>query len=160
MKKLLVVILISISALFAVDRPNITYLKTHATEYDATYTDMGNRTIRWVIKADKKHLLRLLSHINYMIKKTLAGTTPQRQYLIFQLESVLGKYIHYRMDIENGALIIDKTADNDCAFALMKAHAYVLKNDFFKGNLSKDYSSAAKQIINSPACKNFKHLFK
>ena len=160
MKKLLVVILISISTLFAIDKPNIIYLKHHATEYNATYQDIGNRTIKWVIKADKKHLLRLLYHINYMIKKTTAGITPHRQYLIFQLESEMGKYIHYKMDIKNGALIIYKKADNDCAFALMKTHAYVLKNDFFKGNLSKDYSSAAKQIINSPACKDFKHIFK
>jgi hypothetical protein len=159
MKKLIVIILISVSSIFAIDRPNITYLKTHSAEYDATYKDMGNRTIRWIVKADKKLLLRLVSHIRYMKEKINSGVSPRKTDLLFNIENIMGKYVHYKIGFENGMLIIDKSADNDCAFEIMKVHAKAVKEDFIdNADLTKNYSELAKQIIASPACKSFQTI--
>ncbi len=161
MKKLVLIGAMFVSAnLFAMNRPNIIYLKSHSKQYDASYKDMGNNTIRWTIKANKKLLKRLVSHIYFMENKIASGTSPRINDKFFNIENVMGKYVHYRIGYDNGNLIIDKSADNVCAFEIIKAHAKIVHDDFFNGVLNKNYSNVATKIINSPECKPFKDILK
>jgi len=176
MKKLMLLILISVSILVADsdinlekdlskvkkhNRANVTYLKINGQAYDVSYQNIGNKTIRWIIKTDTKHLLRLLSHIYYMRNKMKAGYTPHKDDFLFVVEDRLASFIHYRFGFnKDGAFIIDKTADNACAFKIIEAHAKVIQDDFFKGDISKNYSDLAKKIVASPECKEYRHLFK
>jgi hypothetical protein len=161
MKKKLFLIFVFVSSLIAIEKPNITYLKTHKDDIVGEYKDIGNNTIRWTFKANKNNLMRLLSHIKYMKNKIDSGHSPRKMDLLFNIENIMGKYVHYQINFENGNLIIDKSADNDCAFEIVKTHAKIVKEDFMTlGDLTKNYSDKAKEIINSPACKEFKDILK
>jgi len=174
MKKLMLLLLVSISILSADinkdikkatkrGRANITFMKINSSDYDTSYKELGNKTIRWIVKTKPKYLIRLISHVYYMRHKMNAGYTPRKNDLLFVAEDRMAKYIHYKFDfdkITDGILIIDKSADNDCAYAIIKKHADIIQNDFFKGDLSKNYSDVAKEIIASPACKDFRNILK
>ena len=93
-----------------------------------------NMKLIWTIRlkqgADPALLNLLKEHIEQMECILARGGNPRAHDPAFQAEAKLAKYIHTKAYIKGDALIVEKWADNPCAFDVVQAHAKIVKGFF------------------------------
>lgn len=97
-----------------------------------------NKTIIWIITApSKQYLETLVSHIMQMECVVKNGGNPRPFDPVFQVDSVISaKYVHTEIKwINDTAIKVIKTADNECAFEVIKLHADIVKGFFDTGRI-------------------------
>ncbi len=107
-------------------------------KFDASYQILPDeRKLVWRIKlkpgADPELLDLLKEHIEQMKCILESGGSPRAHDPAFQAEAKLSKYIHTEVRLEGNVLIVEKWADNDCAFDVIKGHAEIVKGFFERG---------------------------
>lgn len=140
----------------------ITYLRSnhdHYSDYATTNPYPVQLTINgdqvyWDIQATSEADADILStHIGFMGDALENGQIPRDWDKLFVLEAFLHEQIHTEVTVDGTRVTIYKTADNDCAYSLVKTHAAAVSNEFFAtGDISTDHSGAADEILAQDAC--------
>ena len=97
-----------------------------------------NMTVKWIINAANSQLRDLLvEHIEQMKCIVSRGGTPRPQDPLFQLDALISsKYVNLTIiPINETAVAVVKTAENQCAFEVIKLHAEVVKGFFELGRV-------------------------
>ena len=105
-------------------------------KFEASYQVFPNeKKLVWRIKSNQNpELLKLLKeHIEQMECILENGGNPRAHDPAFQAEAKLSKYIHTKVYFEGDVLVVEKWADNECAFDVIKGHAQIVKGFFEKG---------------------------
>ncbi len=105
-------------------------------KFEASYQVFPEeRKLVWRIKVNQNpELLKLLKdHIEQMKCILESGGNPRAHDPAFQAEAKLSKYIHTKVYFQGDVLVVEKWADNDCAFDVIKGHAQIVKGFFEKG---------------------------
>lgn len=143
---------------------NIPYLRAHHNEYgkeDGTkppvpIKDPARRSIDWIIVADNEQdAEKLAEHIEFMISRLESGANPRAFDKLFLMEAYMKYNRFYTTTVERSGnrVIVAKNAQTACAYDVIAAHSDAVSNDFFgQGNITKDYSSVAENILASPDC--------
>lgn len=153
--------------------PNIGYLKWNHEDYtdpsnvgiNPTFEMIGSDTIVWDIFVDagsKSETTRsakaLVDHIHFMENKVESGRVVRSWDKLFVIEAAMHPYIDLHVEypsVDYSRIKITKTADNACAYEIIKTHATAVSTDFFSGNINKNYSSYADSIMAMPVCYDY-----
>lgn len=150
----------------AAKAPTESYIAYLAANY-ASYTDSGtsnspfatfddaNMSVHWAISAQTtEQANNLKSHVLYMEEAILNGQTPRSWDKLFLMDAYMDLAHAYTTTISvNGTeVIIDKVANNACAYELIKTHAQGVGGWFFHGDIRVSFSNLADQIIALPSC--------
>ena len=154
------------TATAATKAPTESYINYLATNY-ASYTTAGtsnspaatfddaNMSVRWAIATQTAEQAdNLKSHIIYMEQAILNGQNPRAWDKLFLMDAYMDQAHTYTTTITvNGTeVVIDKVANNACAYELIKTHAQGVGGWFFHGDIKVSFSNLADQIIALPAC--------
>ena len=153
---------------FVDSNSNIPYLKQNHDkykEYGSTLSpvpkkDESKLSIDWIIEAQSIDAAKKLAqHIKYMESKLKANQNPRAFDKLFLMEAYMKYHKEYETSIEqNGKIVtVSKVAKNRCAYRVISAHSDAVSKDFFaKGDISKDYSNIAEDILKSQDCSSQK----
>ena len=97
-----------------------------------------NKTIVWIIRGPNKEALEtLVTHIEQMECVIEHGGNPRPFDPLFKVDAeISSKYVHTKIEwINDTAIKVIKTADNDCAWLVIKLHAEVVKGFFTTGRI-------------------------
>lgn len=156
----------SAAAAPAAKAPTESYISYLAANY-ASYTTAGtsnspvasfddaNMSVRWAIATQTtEQANNLKSHVIYMEQAILNGQNPRAWDKLFLMDAYMDQAHTYTTTITvNGTeVIIDKVAQNACAYELIKTHAQGVGGWFFHGDIQVSFSNLADQIIALPAC--------
>jgi hypothetical protein len=141
----------------------ISYLATNYPSYTTAGTsnspaatfDDANMSVRWAIATQTtEQANNLKSHVLFMENAILRGQNPRAWDKLFLMDAYMDQAHTYTTTITvNGTeVIIDKVAQNACAYALIKTHAQGVGGWFFHGDIKVSFSNLADQIIALPAC--------
>ncbi len=116
----------------------INYLfNNHNVFHFRYYEYPQNRTIVWIITGPKEAIDYLEEHIHQMECIIKNGGNPRPFDPIFQVDAkITREYVHTKViRVNDNTLKVVKTADNDCAFEVIKLHAQIVKGFFETGRL-------------------------
>lgn len=154
------------AAVPAAKAPTESYISYLAANY-ASYTTAGtsdspvatfddtNMSVRWAIATQTTEQAdNLKSHILYMEQAILNGQNPRAWDKLFLMDAYMDQGHTYTTTVTvNGTeVVIDKVANNACAYELIKTHAQGVGGWFFHGDIKVSFSNLADQIIALPAC--------
>lgn len=131
------------------------YTKAGTSNSPAATFDDTNMSVRWAIATQTTEQAdNLKSHIIYMEQAILSGQNPRAWDKLFLMDAYMDQSHTYTTTINvNGTeVIIDKVANNACAYELIKTHAQGVGGWFFHGDIQVSFSNLADQIIALPAC--------
>lgn len=162
MKKITIAFVVAASLLFSgivgARGSEIGWLAKNHDKFTADFVENGYRTLEWDIYAPYAAIERLESHLRFMKSRLERGRVVRSWDKFFVLDAAVFHY--YDMEITRTgeeALKIEKWATNDCAYQVIRTHAYVVKTEFFElGDLSNDHSAIADVIIASPECDDYR----
>ena len=90
--------------------------------------------IEWVIEAEDEELAETLYyHVLQMECILERGGTPRAWDPVFKLESKLKPYIETEVELDGNVVKVVKTAENECAWEVIRLHAEVVKGFFERG---------------------------
>lgn len=118
---------------------NIKWLFDHHSEFSFMLHEYPeNKTIVWIIRGPNKEALEtLVTHIEQMECVIEHGGNPRPFDPLFKVDAeISSKYVHTKIEwINDTAIKVIKTADNDCAWLVIKLHAEVVKGFFTTGRI-------------------------
>jgi len=143
---------------------NIPYLKAnHANykEYGSNLTpapvkDVNTKSINWTIAATTQEgAIKLQEHLAFMEAKLLADKNPRGWDKLFLMETYMKFNGYCTTSVERSGtnVVVSKNANTTCAYKVISAHSDAVSGDFFaSGNVMRDYSSIAENILESSDC--------
>lgn len=145
---------------------NIPYLRDNHDHY-SHYSDVSSYPVQmeingdevyWDILADSEEgAIKLAEHVEFMSGALHRGQVPRSWDKLFVLEAYMHDGIDEVIERDGQRVIIYKTADNECGYAVIRAHASAVSNDFFgAGDLSGDYSAVADEILSMDICAEYR----
>lgn len=104
-------------------------------KFEWSYTEYPEEwRIEWVITADSEDLAEILYyHVLQMECILERGGTPRAWDPVFVLESKLKPYIETEVVLDGNTVRVVKTAENECAWEVIRLHADVVKSFFENG---------------------------
>ncbi len=108
---------------------------------DKTYT------IKWEITGPEEKLKILQEHIEQMGCLLSKGVTPRRWDPAFVAEQKVKKYVKTKVDIENNILKVEKKAENQCAYEVIRLHAQIVEGFFTKGRDEARQAHSVESIV-------------
>ncbi len=143
---------------------NIPYLReNHARyhEYGSAQTpapikDPNSKSISWTIESESEEgAIKLQEHIIFMESRLKNNQNPRGWDKLFLMEAYMKYNGYYTTSVErNGrSVVVSKNANTVCAYEVISAHSDAVSGDFFaRGDIMRDYSSRAEDILASGAC--------
>lgn len=159
MKKLLIafVFLFLTTSAFARGGAQIGYLVQNSNKYEASFQEINGNQIYWTINSDSYRAIRtVIQHVAFMKDRLERGAHPRSWDKFFVIDAAMHKYVNTSYIYNRSQAIVVKEASNACAYTIIKTHAEVLRDEFFKGNIREDHSEIADRIIDSPECVEYK----
>jgi len=118
---------------------------------------MGGGLVYWDITAEtERQAADLEKHIKFMSWVLKRGGTPRAWDGLFVIEAAMKDHIATNVEREGHRVVVNKVADNDCAYEIIKAHAKAVSEEFFNGDLSQDHTQIAYDIVALPACDEYR----
>jgi len=149
---------------------NIPYLKVNHANYKehgsnitpAPVKDANAKSINWTITATTQEgAIKLQEHLSFMEAKLLADKNPRGWDKLFLMESYMKFNGYYTTSVERSGtnVVVSKNANTACAYKVISAHSDAVSGDFFaSGNIMRDYSAIAENILASSDCDDIRTL--
>ncbi len=145
---------------------NIPYLRENHDRY-SHYSDVSSYPVQmeingdeiyWDILADSEEgAIKLAEHVEFMSGVLHRGKVPRNWDKLFVLEAYMHNGIDETVEQDGQRVTIYKTANNQCGYAVIRAHASAVSNDFFgAGDLTGDYSTVADDILAMDVCAEYR----
>ena len=143
---------------------NIPYLKANHANYKehgsnitpAPVKDANAKSINWTITATTQEgAIKLQEHLAFMEAKLLADKNPRGWDKLFLMETYMKFNGYYTTSVERSGtnVVVSKNANTACAYKVISAHSDAVSGDFFaSGNVMRDYSAIAENILASSEC--------
>ncbi len=118
---------------------NIKWLFDHHSDFKFVLHEYPeNKTIIWIIAGPNKEAIKTLAaHIEQMECVIEHGGNPRPFDPLFKVDAIISsKYVHTEIKwINSTAIEVKKTADNNCAWQVIKLHAEVVQGFFTTGRI-------------------------
>ena len=136
----------------------IGYLRNNHALFVADFVETAPHSLEWHINGSKKGIDRLAAHVQFMKQKLMRGRVIRAWDKFFVLDAAVFPYYSTEMTrLGPQTLQITKQASHACAYEVIRAHAIVVKVEFFgEGMLGRDHSAIADAIIAMPACDDYR----
>jgi len=147
-------------------KSNIPYLKQNHAKYKqhgsmltpVSVKDENKKSINWTISATSEEgAMKLQEHLYFMENKLNSDQNPRAFDTLFLMEAYMKYNRYYTTLVERSGtdIVVSKNAKTMCAYKVISAHSDAVSGDFFaQGNIMKNYSSIAEEILASKDCDN------